>query len=296
MEGTKSFTELGGRVMQHLIWATDFSERAIFALEWGRALAHEVGASLTLLHIAEENLPLDDFALAERRHWLEEHAQGLRQEGIKATVQIRQGHVPDSIAAFAGETKADLLLMGAQGQTGWKEKLLGSVTERVLQISPVPVLFVREKKKPRFHGVLVPTDFSTASLFALDFACHLAKLTDGKIFLLHVVRWLESEWESEEQLREQIRGELTLWSRRGVTNPPSVEPYVLRLHHAGAGITDFARHHGIDLIVMPTHTRNPLERLLIGSVASHVISFAPCPVITAKAEAFQRVMERALRR
>ncbi|MEZ8220432.1 Nucleotide-binding universal stress protein, UspA family [Candidatus Fervidibacteria bacterium JGI MDM2 JNZ-1-D12] len=277
-------------MLKHLLWATDFSETSQVALEWGVALASLTNAKMTLLHIAEAAEATDAKLAAEHRQKLEEIAEQLRQKGLTVTTSVRPGQAAQTIVQTASEVGADLIVLGAHGHTSFREKLLGSTTEQVLQTSPVPVLFVRERCEPKFKHLLVPSDLSDAALPALDYAVDLAGLTKAKITLLHVVAPYEGSPEAWEELKRETKEELKRWSDKVVepSEVPIIETKVIRYHHPGAGITEFARENEIDLIVIPTHGHSALGRLLFGSVAAHVIYYAPCPVISGKASVFSK--------
>ncbi len=277
-------------MLKHLLWATDFSETSQVALEWGVALASLTNAKMTLLHIAEAAEATDAKLAAEHRQKLEEIAEQLRQKGLTVTTSVRPGQAAQTIVQTASEVGADLIVLGAHGHTSFREKLLGSTTEQVLQTSPVPVLFVRERCEPKFKHLLVPSDLSDAALPALDYAVDLACLTKAKITLLHVVAPYEGSPEAWEELKRETKEELKRWSDKVVepSEVPIIETKVIRYHHPGAGITEFARENEVDLIVIPTHGHSALGRLLFGSVAAHVIYYAPCPVISGKASVFSK--------
>lgn len=277
-------------MLKHLLWATDFSETSQAALEWGVALARLTNAQMTLLHIAEPAEEKDEQLAAEHRRKLEEIAEQLRQEGLKVATAVRPGQAAETILQTAKVIGADLLVLGAHGHTSFREKLLGSTTELLLQTSHVPVMFVRERCEPKFNHLLVPSDLSDAALPALDYAVDLAGLTKAKITLLHVVAPYEGSPEAWEELKRETREELKRWSSKVVepAKAPIIETKVIRYHHPGAGITDFARENQVDLIVIPTHGHSALGRLIFGSVAAHVIYYAPCPVISGRVEAFRR--------
>ncbi len=277
-------------MLKHLLWATDFSETSQAALDWGVALARLTNAQLTLLHIAEPAEERDAQLAADHRQRLEEIAEQLRQGGLTVTTMVRPGEAAQTVLETAKEIGADLLVLGAHGHTSFREKLLGSTTEQVLQASPVPVLFVRERCEPKFKQFLVPSDLSDAALPALDYATSLAGLTKAKVILLHVVAPYEGSPEAWDELKREIREELERWSSRVVepSEAPTIEAKVIRYHHPGAGITDFARENQVDLIIIPTHGHSALGRLIFGSVAAHVIYYATCPVISGRVEAFRR--------
>ncbi len=149
--------------------------------------------------------------------------------------------------------------------------------------------------------ILVPTDFSTPSGSALVYAKALAQTFGASLHLLHVVEdavvypWALPEgllpmtqpaWgEIEANVREQLDKLLTdseqrLYRAQRITVPGS--PFV--------EIVRYAKQHSIDLIVLGTHGRGPIEHMLLGSVAEKVVRKAPCPVLTVRHPEHEFVM------
>jgi nucleotide-binding universal stress UspA family protein len=136
--------------------------------------------------------------------------------------------------------------------------------------------------------ILHPTDFSDGSRLAFELACALAREQGARLIVLHVkqppgpmvsygaaVAWLRPE-ETDEKLWAQLRqneagdAAVALEHRLLEGDPARV---IVRL--AGAG--------GCDLVVMGSHGRTGLSRLLLGSVAEEVVRRAGCPVVTVRA-------------
>lgn len=140
--------------------------------------------------------------------------------------------------------------------------------------------------KPR---ILVPFDFSAEAERALDWAADLQRSTGGSLLLLHVVNPLPPGAElapvpllaSDSDLEELSADLKDKAQKRNIEAAVSV---VLSPTIAGAAL-DAAREHKCDLIVMGTHGRGGLRRLVLGSVAEHVVRHAECPVVTMRAPA-----------
>jgi universal stress protein A len=136
-----------------------------------------------------------------------------------------------------------------------------------------------------FNTILVPTDFSQRSGAALQVARSLARNHGARLVVLHVVPNSAVEdggivipidvaaYHTElEQLRVRLEG------------PDLKQPVetLLREGNAAGEILDVAKSSGADLIVMASHGRTGVPRLLMGSVAEAVMRRAPCPVLTVK--------------
>jgi universal stress protein A len=135
--------------------------------------------------------------------------------------------------------------------------------------------------------ILFPTDFSRQAESAFDVACALAREGRARVVVLHVERPplttlggtggvppLPSEYDLE-RAREHLYH---------IQAPEAGIAVEHRLEHGDpeAVILAVAEEIGADLIVMGTHGRTGLRRLLMGSVAEHIVRHAPCPVLTVR--------------
>jgi nucleotide-binding universal stress UspA family protein len=134
--------------------------------------------------------------------------------------------------------------------------------------------------------ILCPTDFSPAAAAAFDLACGLARDHEASVTVLHVARPPVSVVEVAESLKPGFRE--ALQAQLHALRPPDSTVPVTHLLMDGdpaENILDTARGLPCDLIVMGTHGRSGLGRLVLGSVAEAVLRAAPCPVLTVKAPA-----------
>ena len=142
-----------------------------------------------------------------------------------------------------------------------------------------------------YRRILVPTDFSETSHFAVSRACALARRFDAEIHLVHVLPLLDlgpvatdvpavSRMDLEERWTRAVRDELDAIARESRVTV-RVTSEVTR-GHAFVEIVRYARAHRMDLIVMGTHGRGAVEHMLLGSVAERVVRKAPCPVLTVR--------------
>jgi nucleotide-binding universal stress UspA family protein len=131
--------------------------------------------------------------------------------------------------------------------------------------------------------VLVATDFSPPSDAALAYGRALARTFGASLHLLHVVEnyflrpTAAAPYMIQEAKTRMLDDQLTNEDRQFGARA------VLQISDEPADtIAGYAKAQNIDLIVMGTHSRGGLERLLVGSVAEHVIRTAPCPVLTVR--------------
>ncbi len=142
----------------------------------------------------------------------------------------------------------------------------------------------------KIKRILYPTDFSATASHALPFAVKLAEQFDAELQMLHALVLHADDpgnvahrfpgaldlYESHESAAEQMGAAAAAHIDGGL----KVHQEQLRGISAPGVILDYARDHDIDLVVMGTHGRRGLMRMLLGSVAEEVVRLAPCPVLT----------------
>lgn len=209
--------------------------------------------------------------------------------GISATTQVIEtaGPVHQTIGDYARDHDVDLIVMGTHGRTGLNRLVLGSVTERTLRTSPVPVLTVHEDVAldPDFEAVLVPTDGSDAASVAADHGVAIAEAAGAAMHVVHAVDLapVSGDFGSAELLTAlEDAGQRAVddvIGRAEAAGLRSVEASVLTGAPARA-VLDYAEERDVDLIVMGTHGRTGLERYFLGSVTEKIVRVANVPVLT----------------
>lgn len=264
------------------------SERAgRFAL----ALAQALGAEVLFTHVyrAEESL-------AAARGLLAPWADLGQRVGLRySTEPVRAEDVAEGIVHTAQSKGCDLIAMGTHGREGLQRLLLGSVAERVSRLAQVPVLLVRNGEEVGLpQRILAPVDGSQAGRRAFELADGLARVLGAELLVLHVVPPLPTpvgeawatggipvfSWEEVRKALE-VEGQAILEAAKGQTQVPQVQTLLrkARGRREAEVIVEVAREERAGLIVMGTHGRSGLERLLLGSVAEGVAYHAPVPLL-----------------
>lgn len=191
---------------------------------------------------------------------------------------------------MAEEIDSDLIVMGTHGRTGLSGLLAGSVAIAVLRGARCPVLALRAGERPRetaeVRVILHPTDFSVDSEAALQVARSLARDHGARLIILHVATLdVFSDGTAAAEIDNGVYREALDDLRRRISGPDLKHPVetLLSRGFAAEGIIESAKNVGCDLIVMGTHGRTGLTRLLMGSVAENVLPRADCPVLIFKA-------------
>ncbi len=176
---------------------TDLSGHARDAVFRAARIAQQSGAALHLVHVQEAGIvdrlrhlvsdPPADLRSrldAAARFGMEELAHALQQElGVQPTLHFAEGELVAEIRGAAERTGADLVVLGARGASVARHLLLGSTAERLLAEATQSMLVVRTPAEVPYRDVLVPVDFSPASLAAVRRARAIAP--DARIHALH---------------------------------------------------------------------------------------------------------------
>jgi len=139
--------------------------------------------------------------------------------------------------------------------------------------------------------ILFPTDFSEVSSYALQFANDMARRYGSKLYLLHVIYdvvkvggWFVPHASLDEMYKDIEKGakkEMDRYGLEELRGYKDVERSVVR-GVPYEEIIKFANKEKADLIIMGTHSREGMEKILFGSTAAHVVRNAPCPVLAVR--------------
>ncbi|WP_020403982.1 universal stress protein [Gracilimonas tropica] len=222
----------------------------------------------------------------------------------------------DSILSQIEKGKYDLVMMSAKG-SHVGEFFHGSATDKVIRRSKTPVLTLSEKmKSDKINTIVVPCDFSNHSLAAIPMAFDLAFKFGAKLEILNVIEMYAHDVHGvepmsigidEEAVYGGLKGRLRSFFKDFKEHDFRVEDgekqFQDKLIHTVDGeeqtldfktviLKSVAAHHEIidygnehaDLLVMSTHGRTGLSRMLLGSTAEQVIQHLEIPQVTIKPE------------
>jgi nucleotide-binding universal stress UspA family protein len=146
----------GEGFFNRLLIPVDGSASALKAARFGLRLAARDGAEVVAVHVIDEESVADLARYADRpveeivermrqngEGYLEELRAIARRHGVQVRGEVQVGIPHRTLLKLAAEVGADLIVMGTVGRKGPRRVLIGSVTERVIAHSPVPVLVVK---------------------------------------------------------------------------------------------------------------------------------------------------------
>lgn len=228
---------------------------------------------------------------AERRAWEERLAAALaeaRKAGAAAAPLLLFGEPHERLVAAAKAEDCDIIVVGLKGRDLPPQALMGSTTARTIGFAPMDVLVVPEHGVLGFSRLLLPTDGSRCSQGAARRAVDLCRAWLAELFVVAVLDAPPGFGEEDPEVARALKDRL-LDLAAGVCRQGESQGVPCRAAvEEGAAwrvIVEAARRERADLIVIGSHGRTGLKRLLMGSVTERVLGFSPCPVLVVKEKA-----------
>jgi len=293
--------------LKNIICSTDFSDYSNQAVPYGIALAKKFGAKLYMCHVIDLSSIAaygeiisypgvqQDLIMNYTHNQLE---QLIGEESIEWEPLITMGHAADEIVDMAKEKNADLTIVTTHGRSGLKRLILGSVTGRLMQSLPCPLLIVRssepnlasaENQEMKFKRILVGCDFSPDSVLAFQYGLSLAQDFQSELHLVHVIEpgiYKDLTKKPAEKLQDDLRDDLS--ERLTSMVPEEVYSWCTLKTTLLAGqpheeLTKYAVVNDVDLIVLGVRGHSMVETLFVGSTTDRVVRRALCPVLSVRA-------------
>jgi nucleotide-binding universal stress UspA family protein len=276
----------------------DFSSHSRAAALRACDLAQASGASVRLIHAldlpaiaAREGLAShlwDELRLSEQCK-LDELLADLAHRDVPLSAIVKERDPVDLIAESAACKDVELIVMGTHGYRGFDRMFLGSVAERTILTTTVPVMTVKENEwdaASRIRRILLATDFSADSKAAVEFTIRWAQILDADVEVIHAIKEVRpgptpngfggtsspGAGQRQEAL-DGLRGILSRMSEAGVSAGAD-------LAHGPAAIeiAKRAKESRANLIVMGRRGVSRIEHALFGSVVTSVLKQVRCSV------------------
>lgn len=267
--------------IERLLLATDGSEYSEGAVRESINLAKTCGSKLYALSVIEVNPELEALApgLVEKEEKQRgEHLKAVKskasKEGVDCEIALYRGGEPyESIVDEAAKNKVGMIIMGRYGRTGLGRLMMGSTTAKVIGYTLCRVMVVPKDAQLRFDKILIATDGSMHSEFAANEAITIAKRSGSTLVILSVAKKDENlpyakdcvDAVKKEAEREGIKVKTLI--RKGLPHEVIVKT---------------ASQEDVGLIVVGSHGRTGITKLLMGSVTERVIGHAESAVLVWK--------------
>jgi len=213
-------------------------------------------------------------------------AEGLaRVDRVLIKTVREEGETYERIVDLADGSNSDVIVMGRRGLKKIDRTLVGSVTARVIGHTQRDVLVVPNGTTLGWKRILVGTDGSKYSGIAINKAIDFAKAYGGSLVVLSVVD-VPTEFYAEapkavEDMIRKAREYTSAVKKQAEADGVEAESFVGEAE-AWEAIVKLAHDQEVNMVVVGSHGRTGLRRLLMGSVTEKVIGHAPCPVLVVK--------------
>jgi nucleotide-binding universal stress UspA family protein len=266
----------------HILCPVDFSELSAAAYRFAAGLAGSCAARLTAIHVYNFEAPpyftparageiaaqfestRADAEAALRRFARESGGPG------EAQVLIREGDPATAVLRAAAELRAGLIVMSTHGRSGVRRLLLGSVAERVLRASSIPVLTTRGSEVPvRIGSIVCPVNDSETSRQAFRAAARIASCCGSEVVVVHI----------DEGPHDRRIEDLCAW--RSTADAPQCAVRELRRSGDPAEeILKITAEVNAGLLVVGAEHKTFFDSTVLGTTTVRVVRHAHCPVLT----------------
>jgi nucleotide-binding universal stress UspA family protein len=277
-----------------ILVAVDSSESGTNALHQAFKLANDEKCWITVTSVVPpyegeiELVGVKDIRAALRKpcdEALAEVEKIAKTERMLVKTVCEEGEVHERIVDLADAENCDVIVMGRRGLRRIERALIGSVTARVIGHTQRDVLVVPLGTVVGWKKIVFATDGSKYSAKAAERAISFAKSYGGELRVISIVD-VPTEFYAEapqavDDLVRKAKGYVADVKKKAEAEGVKAEAFVGEAE-AFEAITNLAKEQNADMIIIGSHGRTGLHRLLMGSVAEKVIGYAPCPVLVVK--------------
>jgi nucleotide-binding universal stress UspA family protein len=298
-------------MFERILLPLDGSELSEIVLPYGEELASKFGSELILYHVHGH-----EFSQQEHMHqmYLDRLAETIQHNvrngqpqgtEVKVTTKVEAGEPTENVCKLVDTNKVDLIIMTAVSASGLKiGKMLGSVTDQVCRMVPIPVMLIRPQAVQRIEGekrlinrILIPLDGSELSKQALPVGEELAAKLGVSITLFQMTNVIRLYANSsgynvyidytklDEDEKKRISSEMIALEKELKEKGLNVINIVTSGYDAANEILEVSKKIGADLVVMATHGRSGLGRWVFGSVTEKVLRHGETPLLLVHARA-----------
>lgn len=274
-----------------ILVAVDGSEASLHALQEAFKISTSWVTVIAVTPFYEGDLrllgvPKSDRLIREPCDTALAQAEELAAEAGALIRPVCERGVPDErIVKLAELGSRDLIVMGASGHSRLENLLVGSVSRRVIGYTSKDILVVPIKGVVGWERILLATDGSSRSRAAADRALELAQIYGSELLVISVQDFPAALRGVAPQERLELlkicQNQVAEVVKRAEALKIKAEGVIME-GGAYTAIVDLAQEYRADLIIMGSHGKTGLSRLLMGRVTERVIGQAPCPVLVVK--------------
>ena len=270
--------------MKEIIVAIDFSKGSLHALQYAIHCANTAKCNVMMVYVDNHSVQDVGFSAEsgevrdELLHNFEELMALVRPgfTGGKLTYKLRKGKVYQELAIQAKLNKADIIISGTHGTSGFEEFWIGSNAFRIVSCAPCPVITIRSSfdvLRP-LSSIVIPVDHTADTLQKLPLAAALAKIFNAQI---HILALHSSKLKSLQTKIETtvVKAEKYL-AQCGVSSDSEFR-FAENLTNT---TLEFAAEADADMIIIMTEQETSDANVLLGQFAQQMVNFSPVPIMS----------------
>lgn len=262
--------------MSKIVVGFDFSSGSAYAVDFAIDIANRFESDIRLVYVKEKKE--DEAPIREE---IERRNAGVAHllHGIKLEYVLREGNPPEELAKQVKEDNAQLLVVGTHGMSGLKTSMLGRNIYRTIEISPAPVIIIREEFNfnKQLEKIVVPLDSSDDTRQKVAEAIRFAKAFGSTIHLLGL--YTSSTPDIRRIVNNYVKNVQRHLSTSGV-------PYITKMLEAPKNVTEttleYANSVSADLIAIMTEQESRLTSMFLGTFAQQMITQSKIPVLSVR--------------
>ena len=243
----------------------DFTHVAGYALAHAVRISHMVGNDICLLHIVDSGINAKEAAgkKALLQQVIEENS---KKYNVPITYHISKGSIFRSIAEFANDKEASIVVMGTHGMKGM-QKLTGSWALKVIVKSKVPFIVIQDPPadQERYHNIVFPVDFRGENKEKMKMAIFMGKYFESKVHMLVAVS-------TDKNLSKKTNVNLNFGIKYLIQNNIDYEIHEVSKGNFAQQTIDFAQKINADLILIVTTKNITFADYVVGASEQFIIA------------------------
>jgi len=287
-------------MLEKILVPLDGSKLAELSLIYLEELANTFNSDIFIIHVCEKP---DSKFCHTAQVYLEKVASDLQiqltKAGSSATVQSAtlEGKPAAEIIQYAQQKQINLIIITSHGRTGIKAWVMGSIANKVVHLSHLPTLLIRNPLSDAeglpgniFRKILVPLDGSESGESSLPYVKEIAKKFDSEVTLLSIVEggervhsiggldYIQFPVEFIDVMKKESENYLARVSKT-LTDSGIIVQNVVREGNAAEEIVTFGNENNIGLITLSSYGKSDSHEWVLGSVANKVLHVSKLPML-----------------
>ncbi len=273
--------------MKNIIVAVDFSGGSIHALRYAIKIANSTKSNILMVWVDKTSEPDSVYSVSAENYRSEvvrrfnELIEQFKPEftGGKLDYKLRTGKIYNEVVSFALAKKADIIITGSHGVSGFEEYWIGSNANRIVANAVCPVITVRNgfKIKENINKIVMPIDNSTNTLGKLHVTTCIAKHTGASV---HLVTIFSTNLKTMHKRVENFADKALKYLEK--ENVRYVREH-FETQNATKTVIEYAKSVDADMISIMTEQDGNQSTGIIGPNAQQIVNHSPIPVLSVHA-------------